>query len=239
MKWAVYENKEIASKITANTIIDVINKKSDANICLPTGSSPHVCFKYMVNAYINKEVDYKNTKFYNMDNYFKIDKMHPASFYFSLYETLYKNIKVPAQNTFTPQTTNIDPIKACLEYDQLFKNNGNMDVIYLGIGEDGHIAYNLPCKKINHDTHIEFLNETLQYNDGEVVFDQAITIGISRILESKKIILNAFGKKKAKIIKQLYDCKVVNPLLPASYLLQHDDVTIILDQEAASMLGGN
>ena len=120
----------------------------------------------------------------------------------------------------------------------MIEKKGGIDLQILGIGENGHIAFNEPDKKLNLNTSIVKLTEsTIQANSRffdsiDEVPKTAITMGIGSIMKAKKIILLANGKKKANVVKELLKADKITTELPASMLLLHPNFTIILDEEA-------
>ncbi len=131
----------------------------------------------------------------------------------------------------------------CLRYTQLIQDYKGFDIIFLGIGSDGHISFNMPNAAFSRYTHLEELSEETRKANAHFFDDnrnevpsQAITIAMQTIMDTSKIVLLALGVNKAKIIKRLKEETLFNPLNPASILHLHKDVTIVLDESAASML---
>ncbi|ONI40851.1 hypothetical protein AN639_04285 [Candidatus Epulonipiscium fishelsonii] len=242
MKWEIYKTLEEASKKTAQYIVNELNLKPNLNLCLPTGSTPINCLNEMVKLYEEGKADFSKANIYNMDEYVGLGKTHPEGYYYFLQNHLYSKTNVDLAKTYSFDALDVDLNKQCKDYTNIFYKNGVMDVMYLGIGTDGHIAFNMP-KEIHYlNAHLENLSsEALSanakfFNNVDEVPTQAITIGIGMILKSKRIVLNAFGKSKAETIKQLYENPVIDPQLPATFLNLHEDLTIIIDKDAASLI---
>ncbi len=242
MEWFFCKTKEEGGKKTAEYIRNEVNKNPSLNLCIPTGSTPVICFKEMVKMYEDKRLDLSCAYMYNMDEYVGMSKDHQEGYYRFLNQHLYSKTNTDMSRTFAPDAVATDMQAECERYTKEFYQNGVMDVIYLGIGTDGHIAFNMPKEVHCLDTHIENLSDdtvaaNAQFFDGkDEVPKDAISIGIGMILKSKRIVLNAFGKSKAEVIKRLYEEKAVDPYLPATFLNLHDDVTIIVDEEASSLI---
>ncbi len=156
---------------------------------------------------------------------------------------IYIKINIDLNKTYVPDVLAEDTEKACADYNEKLGQCGGLDVIFLGIGTDGHIGFNLPHKnKLQAFTHLQQMNEeTIKANSRffdsiEDVPKQAITMGIANILQARKIVLVANGQGKAQIVAKLSRQKTLETDFPASMLLLHKDVTVILDKAAAQMI---
>jgi len=265
----------------ANEVIDLVNRKKDAIIVLPTGSTPIQMYKKLIEEYEKGELNFKDVTFFNLDEYIGLPKDHPLSYNFYMNKLFYGELeridsdRAP-KNKFIPFTEKLDDAKqAAREYGELYEetisgNGGKADLVILGIGgaypdEDegnklkgGHIGFNEPgsiasdynedkakvvelTKKTIGDTKYRFRNikylEKLGLIDGGFTTDvpeHAITLGIADILKSEKILLLANGEEKAPVIEKLYYSEEPTQDFPVSYLSYHDNVTCILDKDAAS-----
>ena len=128
----------------------------------------------------------------------------------------------------------------CKAYEKRIKKSGGIDIQLLGIGSNGHIAFNEPAESFQRWSHIVELKEsTIRdnsrfFNSIDEVPTRALTMGIGSIMQAKRILIIAIGEQKAKAIKQLIDGNVT-PQCPASVLQFHTDVTLMLDKGAASL----
>lgn len=158
-------------------------------------------------------------------------------------DNLFDHVNIPKENTNVPRG-DIPEDKVsqhCSEYEEKIKKHGGVEIQILGIGTNGHIAFNEP--KSPHDSRtrlVDLTKETIEANSRffktvEEVPKKAITMGIGTILEAKQIILVASGKSKAEAIKSALEGPVTLDC-PASALQEHPNVTFILDNEAASLL---
>ena len=143
---------------------------------------------------------------------------------------------------YVPDAAAEDLKKACEEYTDKIIEKGYFDLILLGIGRDGHIAFNMPGDKSRVFAYVEQLSEkTIKDNSrffgpDEEVPDRAITLGMNIILNSKKIILIADGEGKSEAVGRFLNNREITPKLPASFLWIHPDVTVILDEKAAAQI---
>ncbi|MGE4320068.1 MAG: glucosamine-6-phosphate deaminase [Acholeplasmataceae bacterium] len=232
MKLEIYQSKEDASRKVSDMIKDQIITYPKTVLGLATGDTPLLLYQYLIKDYQNKLISFKDVKTFNLDEYLNLEPSNKQSYTYYMYHHLFKYIDINPKHIHIPSHS-----EDIILYDRLLKQHGPIDIQILGIGHNGHIGFNEPFDDINQETHIINLSdETIKANSrffkkGEHIPKQAITMSISQILKSKKIILMAFGSSKSHIIGQLLKLKESNPKIPASYLLLHDDVTIVVDKE--------
>lgn len=201
---------------------------------LATGSTPETLYKEMVNS----PIDFSHVLAFNLDEYVGLSKDNEQSYYYFMQEHLFKFKPFKQTNIEDGLAKDLD--QEVKRYEDLLQAN-LIDVQILGIGVNGHIGFNEPGTSFASLTHVTNLTEsTIQankrfFNDVSEVPTKAITMGIQSILRSKQIILLAYGKAKAPIIKRLLSGEISEEV-PASALHKHPNVTIIIDEEAASLL---
>tara|TARA_B100000767_G_C19773715_1_gene541419 strand:- start:224 stop:2125 length:1902 start_codon:yes stop_codon:yes gene_type:complete len=240
----VFDNVNEASKVIAKEIGVLIKlKQSQKKLCvlgLATGSSPLSVYKELISLH-NKGLSFKNVVTFNLDEYFLLPAEHIQSYHNFMYENLFNHIDIDPKNIHIPKGSlslyEID--EYCKEYEKEIIDNGGIDLQILGIGRTGHIGFNEPGSHSNSITrlvtldHITRFDAAPDFNGIENVPKKAITMGINTILNSKRIILMAWGNKKANMILKSIEGKV-DSNIPCSYLQNHNNVTIVLDSEAAS-----
>ena len=243
MEFVIKKTYEDMSSAAADIIAGVIRQKPGTVIALPTGSTPVGTLEKLVSLHKNEGLDFSKAVSFNIDEYVPLAKDNPQGYYYYLYHYFYKHINIDINNTFVPDVLTEDVDKACSDYTALLNRHGNLDIIFLGIGTDGHIGFNLPHEnKLQVFTHLQQMNEeTIKANSRffdsiEDVPKQAITMGIGNILSARKIVLVANGENKAQTIAKLSRQKTIETMFPASMLLLHDDVTVILDEAAAKLI---
>ena len=235
----IIATKEEINQIVSKEIIDLINKNNNCVLGLATGSTPEGVYKLLVEAYNKKEVSFKNVKSYNLDEYVGLEETHNQSYRYFMNSHLVNHIDIKLENTHIP--SNKDDENNLEIYDQKIKEAGGIDIQILGIGSNGHIAFNEPGTSFNSNTHIVTLKESTIsansrfFNSIDEVPKHAITMGLNSIMQAKRIILIAFGKNKQEAI---YKMMALDPSeeLPASILQNHPNVTIYCDEDAASLL---
>ena len=240
MEVIVKNNYQEISRLAADYLIDTVKGKNDAILGLPTGSTPVGMYRVVIGLYKNI-ISFQNVRTFNLDEYVGLDKTNINSYRYFMDENLFSHIDIKEQNIHIPAGTAEDMEQECIDYENLLKSTGRMDVMYLGIGHNGHIGFNEPKNFFEPYTHLVKLTEdTIEAN--KRFFDSmddvpktAITMGIKTILSAKKIILLASGEAKADAIAKTIKGKIT-PQVPASVLQLHDDVTLIIDKDAAKYL---
>lgn len=241
IKIEVLEDYESMSKKAAELISAEILKKPNIVLGLATGSTPIGTYKQLIKMYEDKKVDFSKVTTFNLDEYFPIDNDNDQSYHYFMKEQLFDHINIDQSKTDVPNGASKDVETECINYEAKIKKAGGVDLQVLGIGLNGHIGFNEPNEFFDGITHLVDLNEsTIEANSRlfesiDQVPKKAISMGIKTILMSKKIVLLVNGEKKANIIKETV-LGPITPQVPASALQLHQDVTIILDQDAFKVL---
>ncbi len=243
----VFDNSEQGSRYVAGIIADLIRQKQKNNeICvlgLATGSSPLGVYRELIRLHKEEGLSFKNVVTFNLDEYFPMDPGSVQSYVYYMYENLFNHIDIPRENINIPDgTLSLDRVyEFCQEYEQKIKNYGGIDLQILGIGRTGHIGFNEPGSDINSPTRLITLDQITRadaagdFDAIENVPKQAITMGIGTIFQAKRIILLAWGDKKADIVKKAVEGPITEQV-PASYLQKHPDTEFVLDRQAAAKL---
>ncbi len=238
MELKVLSKNEIAQAI-GEEIIALVNNNPKCILGLATGSSPLTMYAYLVEAYKKGRVSFKEVTSYNLDEYIGLDVTNDQSYRYFMNHNLFLHIDIDLNNTHVPNGLNVE--ESIKNYDNEIKNSGGVDLQVLGIGSNGHIAFNEPGTSFDSLTHTVDLKEsTIKDNSRffaslEETPTKAITMGLRSIMNAKRIVLIATGKNKALAIKRLFEEeKTID--LPASILQDHPNVTIFCDEDAASML---
>lgn len=237
----IFENYEEISKEAAQMIKETVDKKKDAVLGLATGSTPIGLYKELIRLNQSNEIDFSDVKTVNLDEYLGLDGDHDQSYRTFMNEQLFNHINIDKKNTHVPNGVSEDPDQTSAQYDELLRELGSADIQVLGIGANGHIAFNEPNETLNINTHVtDLLDSTIEANarffdSKDEVPKQAITMGIGSIMTAKKIILLASGSNKAAVIKQLGD-EFVTTQNPATLLKLHPNVIVLVDKEAGAQL---
>jgi len=210
---------------------------------LATGSSPKSLYAELVRLHREEKLSFKNVITFNLDEYYPIDNDALQSYNRFMKEQLFSKIDIDPANCHIPngQWKKEDIKRHCVEYEEMIEKAGGIDLQILGIGNNGHIGFNEPGSSIySHTRLVPLDNSTRIANSHEFqnisqVPRLAITMGISTIMKAKRIVLMAWGQIKAPVIQKAVESNVTEQI-PASLLQQHNDVTFVLDDVAASEL---
>lgn len=241
MRLIITKNYEELSKVASEEFAKVIKEKPNAVLGLATGGSPAGMYKEIIKMYKNNEVDFSNVTTVNLDEYVGLNPEHEQSYRHFMNENLFNHVNINIQRTFVPNGLAEDLEEECKEYDNKIKELGGVDIQLLGVGNNGHIAFNEPDDTLSVGTSVVTLTQnTIEANarffDNIVeVPRQAISMGLGGIMKAKKIVLIASGESKAEAIKGLISGKITTDN-PATMLQMHRDVTIIVDKEAAKFI---
>lgn len=242
MKVLIKKDSDSVGKTAAEMIAEEIRKNPNMSIAFPTGSTPLKCYEYLVKMHREEGLDFSGIAGFNMDEYVPLSKEHPQSYYYFMRKYLYDQVNFQEENMYVPDAAAEDLEKACRDYTEKIIEKGYFDLILLGIGRDGHIAFNMPGDKSRVFAYVEQLSEkTIQDNSrffgpNEKVPHSAITLGMNLILNSRKVILIADGEGKSQAVGSFLNHQEITSRLPASFLWIHPDVTVILDEKAAAQV---
>jgi glucosamine-6-phosphate deaminase len=235
MKLLVVKDYEEMSSVVSKMLKDIINEKADAVLGLATGSTPIGLYKKLIEMNENKEIDFSNIKTINLDEYVGLGEENPQSYRYFMNENLFNHINIDKANTFVPDGLAEDLEKETKSYDKKIEELGGIDIQILGIGSNGHIAFNEPDDFLISETHVTNLTKsTMEANSRffksiNEVPTKAITMGIGQIMKAKKVLLLVKGEDKIEVIKELLNGNITTNN-PATILKLHEDATIIIDE---------
>lgn len=232
---------EDMSRKAANVISAQVILKPDCVLGLATGSSPIGTYKQLIEWYEKGDLDFSQVKSVNLDEYKGLTKENDQSYYYFMYNNLFKHINIDLNNTNVPDGTEPDSEKECSRYDKVIESVGGVDLQLLGLGHNGHIGFNEPEDTFPKLTHCVDLQEsTIEANkrffaDVNDVPRQAYTMGIQTIMRARTILMVVSGEDKAQILHDAL-CGPITPHVPASILQLHNDVIIVADEAALSKM---
>ncbi|GHV27834.1 glucosamine-6-phosphate deaminase [Clostridia bacterium] len=241
MHWIVCPSRVAQAKACASIISAQVLTKPDSVLGFATGSTPLETYREMIKMQDEGVVSYANVRTFNLDEYVGLQKSHPQSYHTFMWDNLFTPLGFKPGQARLPDGMAADLLAECEAYEREIEQAGCVDLQLLGIGHDGHIGFNEPADTFTKTTNVARLTEeTIDANQRffssrEEVPRTALTMGIGTIMRARKILLTAFGKDKAHIIKEAFT-GAVTPALAASILQFHNDCTIVLDQDAASEL---
>lgn len=238
MKLEILEKEQIYSKV-AGEIANLIHEKPNCVLGLATGSTPIGIYEQLIKLHKNNGLSFRTVKTYNLDEYIGLNPNHDQSYAYFMNRNLFNHIDIDKNNVHIPDGINYnDAIK---NYDLNIASDGGIDLQILGIGSNGHIAFNEPGTSLNTLTHIVKLKDSTRKDNSrffssiEKVPTHAITMGLASIIRAKRIVLIATGENKKDAIYRLFN-EEISKNLPASILKIHPNVTIYCDQDAAKLI---
>ena len=230
----IVANKEEIARLGYQVLLSAINEKDEVTLGLATGSSPEGIYEL----FRQNKPDVSHVTTVNLDEYIGLPADHDQSYAYFMNEQLFKHLDFKA--THIPDGMNPDQEAECVRYDAILDAN-TPDLQLLGLGGNGHIAFNEPGASFEGTTHVETLaQDTIEANSrffesADDVPTTAYTMGIKSIMQAKEILLIASGKGKAEAIKTMLEGPVTEEM-PASILQTHPNVIVIIDEEAASLI---
>lgn len=231
-----------AGKRAAEIMAEVIKNRPAALIGLATGSTPLNMYAELVRMYSLGELSFKEVKSVNLDEYVGLPRSHDQSYAYFMHENLFNHIDIQEENTHIPSGTAADPREECERYDRLLDRVGRVDIQLLGIGHNGHIAFNEPDSHFPKDTTLVSLTDSTVsansrfFDSEDDVPRQAISMGIGRILRAERILLLATGAAKADILEKALFGRVT-PEVPASILqFYQGELTVVADEKAFAVI---
>ena len=241
MKFIVTENYEAMSRKAAAILAAKVVEKPNCVLGLATGSTPVGTYQNLIRWYESGDLDFSQVKSVNLDEYVGLAPTHDQSYRYFMQTNLFDHINIDPANTNVPNGMAEDPEAACAQYDEIIRSMGGVDIQVLGMGHNGHIAFNEPNTEFVYPTNvIELTESTIEankrfFNSADEVPRKAICMGVGSIMAAKRVILLATGKGKAEAIARAVQGKI-EPDMPASILRVHPNCQFLLDEEAASLL---
>jgi glucosamine-6-phosphate deaminase len=241
MEVIVQRDYEQMSKIAAQIVVEVLNTKPNAVLGMATGSTPLGLYQELVRLYRAQLIDFSRVTTFNLDEYVGLPAKHPQSYHYFMHEHFFQHVNIPQHNINIPSGTTSNYPAFCEWYEKRIAECGGVDLQILGIGSDGHIAFNEPTSSLSSRTRLKTLSkQTIDDNarffeHREDVPVYAITMGVGTILEAKKLVLVASGKAKAKAIAGAIEGPVTS-MVTASAIQLHRDAIVIVDEPAAADL---
>lgn len=218
-----------------------IRSHAEPVIGLATGSTPVGAYKKLIEWYENGELDFSNVTTVNLDEYKGLDPSNDQSYRYFMNSNLFDHVNIDKGNTNVPDGTIEDPAEACERYDRIIESTGGIDIQLLGMGHNGHIAFNEPADSFSRGTCCVALTEsTIDANKRFFASEAdvpryAYTMGIGSIMSAKKIVIAVSGAAKAATVKEAF-FGPVTPCVPASILQFHPECYLVADEEALSLI---
>ncbi len=241
MEVLIHPTSEMASVVAARKIAALVSAKPDAVLGLATGGSPVGVYRELIRLHLEEGLDFGQVTTFNLDEYVGLGPAHPASYFSFMWSHLFRHINVNPDRVHIPDGLAADVPEFCATYEAAIEASGGIDLQLLGIGSDGHIAFNEPSSSLASRTRIKTLTpRTLRdnapfFSEGEKVPQHVITMGVGTIMEAKEVVLLGFGAGKAAAVAAAIEGPLTQ-MVPASILQMHRKARLFLDEAAAADL---
>ena len=239
----IYECADAAamSRRAANIISAQVIIKPNCVLGLATGSTPIGTYQQLVERCKNGDLSFAEVTTVNLDEYLGLAPTHEQSYRYFMNHNLFDHVDIKMENTHVLNGMAADPDAECAAYNELIHSLGGIDLQLLGMGHNGHIAFNEPGDNFGLETHVVSLSErtidanTRFFASRDEVPRKALSMGIKNIMSARKILVVVSGEEKAEAVYKSVTGPVTNEV-PASVLQLHPDVTLVGDSAALSKL---
>lgn len=243
----VFPTHEHAVQALADEVTTLIEANRAAGkptvLGLATGGTPIPFYQELIRRHKEEGFSFRDVITFNLDEYLGLERDHAESYWTFMHIQLFNHIDIPAGNIHLPSGTvaGAEVEAHCAEYEKMIRDAGGLDFQLLGIGRTGHIGFNEPGSAKDSLTREVHLDEITRQDAAPAfgglnnVPTAAITMGCGTILAARRIVLLAWGQKKAEIVKEAVQ-GTINDVVSASYLQEHPNAEFFLDPEAASAL---
>jgi glucosamine-6-phosphate deaminase len=240
----VKENYEDLAKEAAQIVAYRLRRKPNLVLGLATGSTPLGMYKELIRLHKQEGLDFSKVTTFNLDEYVGLPPSHDQSYRYFMNINLFNHINVPERNIYVLDGLADDIDAHCDWYEKEMEKAGGLDIQVLGIGANGHIAFNEPGSSLGSRTRIKTLTDKTRWDNARFfehtgqVPKYALTMGVGTIMDAKELLLLANGKGKADAIKAAAEGPITGQV-PASVIQLHRKAVVIVDREAASKLSGS
>lgn len=235
------EDYKAMSRRAANIISAQVIYKPDCVLGLATGGTPVGIYQQLVQWFKKGDLSFAETKSVNLDEYVGLSPHHEQSYRYFMQSNLFDHIDIKPENTHVLNGLAKDAAEECAAYNRLIRGLGGIDLQLLGMGHNGHIAFNEPGDDFGLETHVVNLTEsTIAANarffaSADEVPRHALSMGIKNIMNARRILIAVSGEEKADIVCRAFTGHVTKEV-PASILQLHPDVTLVGDRAALHKL---
>lgn len=236
-----FQSEQQLNAVAAGMITALVQTNPRAVLGLATGGTPVGIYRELIQAYQQGSVSFKDVRTFNLDEYAGLEPEHNQSYAYYMREKLFAHIDVPSDRIHIPNGLAADLQAECKRYDQMLEQAGQVDLQLLGLGHNGHIAFNEPGEELQSGTHVvKLAEETIRANARffdsiDDVPTEAITMGVGSILKAKTIMLVVKGADKAEIVHRALRGPITTQC-PASLLQTHPSLIVLVDTDAGRLL---
>jgi len=236
MRLVVFPDTQSAGRAAAREAAGLLRSKADVNLGFATGHTMIPVYGELVRLHEEAGLSFKRARTFNLDEYVGLGRGDSDSYYEYMMHRFVEQTDLSEDWFFIPDGKAPDPEAECERYERLIKECGGIDLQLLGLGRNGHIGFNEPGSSPESRTRVVALAEkTREVNETDFRKAEpprhAITMGLATILEARRIVMVVTGWEKAEILKAVLTTPPTSEV-PATYLHDHPEVTLIADREA-------
>jgi glucosamine-6-phosphate deaminase len=242
VKCETYPTDAALAETLARVLIDTITRQPTVVLGLPTGRTPLALYQELLRLSRERGTDWSQVRTFNLDEFVGLHARDRGSYRSFMDARLFHQVNLAAEHIEFLDGTASDLEGECARYERAIAAAGGIDVMVLGIGENGHIGFNEPAEALSARTHRVRLDDPTRaanalWFDGQLasVPHEALTMGMATILEARSIVLMASGETKADVVGAMLNGGVTTQV-PASFLQLHPQVTVMLDKSLADEL---
>ena len=241
MEIIIQPTSDAASIIAARHVARLVRDKPNAVLGLATGNTPLMMYRELVRMHREQGLDFSEVTTFNLDEYVGLPPEHPASYHSFMWENFFSQVNVRRERVHIPDGLSSHIPAFCRKYEEAIVEAGGIDLQVLGIGSDGHIGFNEPSSSLASRTRIKTLTAETRRDNAEAfgspdkVPFHVITMGVGTIMDTRQVIILAFGAKKAEAISAAVEGPIT-AMVPASILQMHPVAQCIIDEAAATKL---
>jgi glucosamine-6-phosphate deaminase len=240
MEVVILPSPEAVCAAGAEIVARLLRGKPDAVLGLPTGATPRPLYAELVRRHRDEGLSFARATTFNLDEYVGLAPDHPGSFRRYMDDVLFRHVDLPRVRAHVPDGLAVDVPATCAAYEAAIAAAGGLDLVLLGLGEDGHIAFNEPTSSLASRTRIKTLSAASRAANqaafgADLIPGHVITMGIATLLGARRCVLLAHGARKAAAFAAMVEGPVM-AMQPASALQLHASVTAICDEAAAARL---
>lgn len=241
MRVVILKSADEVSRRAAELFAALLKRRPGAVLGLATGSTPLATYQRLIELVRSGQVSFAQATSFNLDEYVGLAPEHPQSYHYFMHSNLFSQVDIVPERCHVPSGLAKDYYEYGREYERAIQSAGGIDLQLLGIGSDGHIAFNEPGSSLASRTRLKALTEETRrdnarfFSSMDEVPKLAVTMGVGTILEARRIVLLATGQGKAEAVRQFIEGPVSSQIT-ASALQLHPSVTVFLDEAAAQSL---
>jgi glucosamine-6-phosphate deaminase len=240
MEIVILPSPEAVFAAGAEAVARLVTRKPDAVLGLPTGATPRPVYAELVRRHHDEGLSFARVTTFNLDEYLGVAPDHPGSFRRYMQDAFFGHIDLASARAHVPDGLAADVPASCAAYEAAITAAGGLDLVLLGLGEDGHVAFNEPTSSFASRTRIKTLSASSRAANraafgADPVPAHVVTMGIATILEARRCLLLVHGARKAPAVAAMVEGPITS-MVPASALQLHASVTVLCDEAAAARL---